>query len=139
VLIARWWWYSDTCEQGLVQPFYRRIEVGRRGWVRHYRGRRDQDKAMARARRRQRIVARPAGIDGRVACASWQGRDTEHGKSLAAGLVDGVLGPVGGHTLARLTGAGMPHCVAVLLCRPGQSRGGERREREGGRKGQNSN
>jgi hypothetical protein len=37
---------------------------------------------------------------------------------------------VGGHALARLAGAGMPCCVAVLLCRPEQSRGGETRERE---------
>jgi hypothetical protein len=46
-----------------------------------------------------------------------------------------LVGPVGGRALARLAGAGMPCRVAVILCRPESSRGGERREREEERKG----
>jgi hypothetical protein len=40
-------------------------------------------------------MARQSGINGRVARASWQGRDTGCGKSPAAGLVGGCSGPVG--------------------------------------------
>jgi hypothetical protein len=40
-----------------------------------------------------------------------------------------------GHALAQLVGVGMFHRQAVPLCWLEQSRGGARREREGGRKG----
>jgi hypothetical protein len=49
--------------------------------------------------------------------------------------VAGGLRPVGGHALAQLASVGMPCRMAVLLYRPEQSRGGERREREGEKKG----
>jgi hypothetical protein len=87
--------------------------------------------AGTRLRQGRGVVARPSGIDGRVARASWQGWDTGHGKSPAAGPVGGWSGPVGGRALARLAGPGMPCRVAGLLCQPEQSRGGERRERDG--------
>jgi hypothetical protein len=109
-----------------VQPFYRRTGGGA---ARH--GTTETGAAGTRSRRHRCIVARLSEIDGRVARASWQGRDTRHGKSLAAGPIGGWSRPVEGRALAWLIGSGMPCCMAVLLCRLEQSRGGERREREG--------
>jgi hypothetical protein len=78
-----------------------------------------------------RIMAQPSGIDGCVARASWEGRDTGCGKSPAACSVGGWLGLVGGHALAQLAGAGSVGQVAGSRCpSTGQNRGGERRERE---------
>jgi hypothetical protein len=53
-------------------------------------------------------------------------------------LVEGRSGPIRHYPLEQLAGAGMPHRMAVLLCRSEQSRGGDRREREG-EKGRDSN
>jgi hypothetical protein len=54
-----------------VQPFYRRIGEGRWSWAWHNGGRHARDKVAARAQRRWCVVARPSGIDGRVARVSW--------------------------------------------------------------------
>jgi hypothetical protein len=47
---------------------------------------------MARERHRRCVVARRPGIDGCVARASWQGRDTERGKSPAGGPIYDISG-----------------------------------------------
>jgi hypothetical protein len=97
--------------------------------VRHNRGRHSWDKVAARARCRWRVVDLPSGIDGRIECASWQGRDTGRSKSLVAGPVGGRSGPIGGCALA-LAGAGIIGQVVGGRCpSTGQNRGGERRER----------
>jgi hypothetical protein len=128
--MARWWWYSGVCEQGLSEHFYRCIGKGRWSWAQHNGGRRSRDKVAARTRCRRRVVARPSGIDGRVACVSWQGQDTGRGKSPTAGPVGGWSGPVGRRALARHAGARIIGQVAGSHCPlMGQNRGGERRER----------
>jgi hypothetical protein len=101
---------------GSVQPFYRRTWKGRWSWARHNGGRRSRDKVAARARRRRSVVARLLGIDGRVARASWLGRDMGHGNSPAAGSVGGWSGPGGDRALARLAGAGIVGQVAGGRC-----------------------
>jgi hypothetical protein len=77
--------------------------------------------------RHGRVVARLSGINGREARASGMG-------GFLAGESDLIADRSGRCCLARLAIAGMSNCVAVLLCWPEQSKGGERREREGERK-----
>jgi hypothetical protein len=112
---------------------------GRWSWARHNRGRHSRDKVAARAWHHRRVVARLSGIDGipdgRKGHAHRARVDSGCGKLPTAGPVGGWSGPVVGRTLARLAGIGMPCRVVALLCRLEQSRGGKRRQREGGRKG----
>jgi hypothetical protein len=65
--------------------------------VRPSRGRCNREKAAARARRRRQVVARPSGIDGRVARASGMG-------GFGAGEGDLATGRSGRSPLAQLIG-----------------------------------
>jgi hypothetical protein len=91
-----------------VPPFYRHMGEGRWSWAQHNGGKRSSDKVAARVRRRRRVVAWPFGIDGCVACASWQGWDTGHGKSTAAGPVDGRSGLLGHRDAPPRGGSSLP-------------------------------
>jgi hypothetical protein len=118
--------------RGSVQPFYRHTGKGRWSWARHNGGMCSRDKVATWSRRRRRVVARPSGIDGPVACTRRVWVDSGQGRAIWSLAGRGLLGRC---SLARLAGVGMPRRVAVHLYWPEQSRGRERRKREGERKG----
>jgi hypothetical protein len=71
--MAQWWWYLDVCEQGLSAALL----------LAHREGEVELDATQRReARCRQRIVARPSAIDGRVARARRAWVDSGQGKAI---------------------------------------------------------